>query len=89
MLFSLNSLVTSFVLALYYFKASEAHVTLATKYAEPGQTNFSTAFHVPHGCNGSSTTSIYVTVPQEITTLTPQAVANWVSLLLQYEEICY
>ncbi|KAG2198738.1 hypothetical protein INT47_005423 [Mucor saturninus] len=53
-----------------------AHVTLSPKYAEPGQ-NLSTSFHVPHGCNGSSTTSIFVTIPKEITALTAQSVPNW------------
>jgi uncharacterized protein YcnI len=77
MLFSRNSLIAS-TLAVFSFQASQAHVTLSPKFVEPSQTNLTTAFHVPHGCNGSSTVSIYVTVPQQITTLIPQAVANWV-----------
>lgn len=73
-----NSLIAT-ALTLLFSASTNAHVTLSPKFAEPGQ-NLSTAFHVPHGCNGSATTSIAVTVPNEITVLTPQQVNNWVSL---------
>lgn len=78
MLFSRSSLIAS-TLAVLCFQTSQAHVSLSPKFAEPGVTNFTTSFNVPHGCNGSSTISIQVTVPEEITTLSPQAISNWVS----------
>ncbi|KAI8387033.1 hypothetical protein BD560DRAFT_420224 [Blakeslea trispora] len=55
---------------------SDAHVSMNPKFVEPGQ-SVSTAFHVPHGCNGSDTTSIVVTVPDQVKDVKPQAVANW------------
>ncbi|RCI01878.1 hypothetical protein CU098_009859 [Rhizopus stolonifer] len=68
------SLVFSAALALA--GSVQAHVSLTPKFVEPGQ-NVSTAFHVPHGCNGSDTTSIFVTVPNQVTQVKPQEVANW------------
>ncbi|ORE11215.1 hypothetical protein BCV72DRAFT_327344 [Rhizopus microsporus var. microsporus] len=62
----------------------DAHVSLSPKFAEPGQ-NLTTAFHVPHGCNGSATISVTATVPESITTISPQAVSNW-TLSLQYKD---
>ncbi|KAI9470486.1 MAG: hypothetical protein EXX96DRAFT_584495 [Benjaminiella poitrasii] len=70
-----NSLITA-TFALLLSSMVNAHVTLSPKFVEPDQ-NITTAFHVPHGCNGSSTTSIFVTVPESITILTPEQVVNW------------
>ncbi|KAI9333510.1 hypothetical protein BD770DRAFT_402847 [Pilaira anomala] len=67
------STVTALALAASSVKA---HVSLSPKFAEPNQ-DLNTAFHVPHGCNGSSTVSIKVTVPETITNITAQQVANW------------
>ncbi|KAI8641726.1 hypothetical protein BD408DRAFT_417818 [Parasitella parasitica] len=65
------------VLALFFYALStDAHVNLTPKFAEPGQ-NITTAFHIPHGCNGSATTGIFVTVPDAVTVLTPQQVNSW------------
>lgn len=71
-----NSLIAT-ALTLLFSASTNAHVALNPKFAEPGQ-NLTTAFHVPHGCNGSATTGIMVTVPDVITVLTPQQVNNWV-----------
>ncbi|KAL7321237.1 hypothetical protein PS15m_001027 [Mucor circinelloides] len=70
-----NSLIAT-ALTLLFSASTNAHVGLNPKFAEPGQ-NLTTAFHVPHGCNGSATTGIMVTVPDVITVLTPQQVNNW------------
>ncbi|CAO0789669.1 unnamed protein product [Mucor circinelloides] len=70
-----NSLIAT-ALTLLFSASTNAHVALNPKFAEPGQ-NLTTAFHVPHGCNGSATTGIMVTVPDVITVLTPQQVNNW------------
>ncbi|KAF1807404.1 hypothetical protein V8B55DRAFT_1465376 [Mucor lusitanicus] len=70
-----NSLIAA-ALTLLFSASAQAHVALNPKFAEPGQ-NLTTAFHVPHGCNGSATTGITVTVPDAITVLTPQQVNNW------------
>ncbi|GAN05508.1 conserved hypothetical protein [Mucor ambiguus] len=70
-----NSLIAA-TLTLLFSASTNAHVALNPKFAEPGQ-NLTTAFHVPHGCNGSATTGITVTVPDAITVLTAQQVNNW------------
>ncbi|KAG1467470.1 hypothetical protein G6F56_004399 [Rhizopus delemar] len=44
--------------------------------AHPGK-NLSTAFHVPHGCSGSSTISVTAVVPENIATISAGAVSNW------------
>ncbi|KAI7867263.1 hypothetical protein BDF14DRAFT_1881883 [Spinellus fusiger] len=53
-----------------------AHVTLTPPTAIPGQLVNAT-LNVPHGCNGSPTNDIKVTVPQEVSILTPAPVENW------------
>ncbi|CEP19011.1 hypothetical protein [Parasitella parasitica] len=71
-----SSLIVSTLALFFYASCTDAHVSLTPKFAEPGQ-NLTTAFHIPHGCNGSATTGIFVTVPDAITLLTPQQVNNW------------
>ncbi|KAI8973744.1 hypothetical protein BDF20DRAFT_883885 [Mycotypha africana] len=58
--------------------SSQAHITLSPKFGEPGQ-DVTTAFHVPHGCNGSSTIGISVTLPQQnLGHIVPQTVTDWI-----------
>jgi uncharacterized protein YcnI len=71
-----SSLIVS-ALALLFSASTEAHVSMNPKFGEPGQV-LNTAFRVPHGCNGSSTTAILITVPETVTTIVPKDVANWV-----------
>jgi uncharacterized protein YcnI len=90
------SLIVS-TLALLFSASTEAHVSMNPKFGEPGQV-VDTAFRVPHGCNGSSTTAVLVHVPETITTIVPKDVANWVRyhfrcadkiLTIQYLATCY
>ncbi|EIE91820.1 hypothetical protein G6F47_008006 [Rhizopus delemar] len=67
-------LIASFLVLVS--QLADAHVSLSPKFAEPGQ-NLSTAFYVPHGCNGSATIALTATVPESITAISPQAVTNW------------
>lgn len=71
-----TSLIVS-ALAVLLSAPTEAHISMNPKFGEPGQV-IDTAFRVPHGCNGSSTTGILVNVPETITTIVPKDVANWV-----------
>ncbi|CAO3669007.1 unnamed protein product [Rhizopus stolonifer] len=63
---------------------ASAHVSLTTKFSEPGK-NINTAFHVPHGCSGSSTISVTAVVPESITTVSAGAVSNW-TLSIGYKD---
>ncbi|OBZ88122.1 hypothetical protein A0J61_03827 [Choanephora cucurbitarum] len=64
--------------------SADAHVTLTPKFVEPGQ-NVSTAFHVPHGCSGSDTISISVSVPDQVSNVKPQQLTNW-TLTTEYSD---
>jgi uncharacterized protein YcnI len=52
---------------------------------QPGS-YFNTALRVPHGCNGSSTTGISVSVPNNVYSIKPEVVANW-NLTIQYTNL--
>ncbi|GAA5815214.1 hypothetical protein MFLAVUS_008720 [Mucor flavus] len=66
-------IVSAFAAAI---SSVHAHINLSPKYAEPNQV-LNTMFHVPHGCNGSSTVSISVTVPETVTNITARPVEKW------------
>jgi uncharacterized protein YcnI len=53
-----------------------AHVVIANPQAKAGST-FIAGFRVGHGCAGSPTTTITVTVPDSIITARPQPKAGW------------
>ncbi|KAG0192454.1 hypothetical protein DFQ28_009065 [Apophysomyces sp. BC1034] len=55
---------------------SQAHVGITPPTGKPGQ-SLNASFHVPHGCNGSATTSITVSVPDTVVTILPAQVTNW------------
>ncbi|CAO3668127.1 unnamed protein product [Umbelopsis vinacea] len=62
-----------------------AHVTFTVPSGQPGS-YFNTALRVPHGCNGSSTTGISVSVPNNVYSIKPEVVANW-NLTIQYANL--
>ncbi|KAL0080331.1 hypothetical protein J3Q64DRAFT_1644284 [Phycomyces blakesleeanus] len=68
------SLVLAFVAAMAF--VCNAHVGISPSTGQPGQ-SINGSFHVPHGCNGSATTGLSVSVPSEIVVLTPLPVSNW------------
>ncbi len=53
-----------------------AHVTLAPNQAQAG-TSIRTALRVPHGCDGSATTAIKVTIPEGVVGVKPMPKAGW------------
>ena len=53
-----------------------AHVVIANPQAKAGGT-FIAGFRVSHGCAGSPTNTITVTVPESIVTARPQPKAGW------------
>ena len=56
---------------------ASAHVTASPNKTAPG--SYSTVtFAVPHGCHGSPTTSVSITIPEGIYTVKPTRNANWV-----------
>ncbi len=53
-----------------------AHVVLETKTA-PVNSYFRATFMVGHGCSGAATTSVEVTLPDDITVARPQPKPGW------------
>lgn len=53
-----------------------AHVTLAQQKA-PAGSNYRAVLRVPHGCNGSATTSISVKIPQGMIAVKPKPKPGW------------
>ncbi|KAJ2957553.1 hypothetical protein NQZ79_g6782 [Umbelopsis isabellina] len=64
---------------------SSAHVTFTVYSGQPGS-YLSTALRVPHGCNGSATNSVSVSIPDNVYSIKPQVVANW-NLTIQYKNL--
>ncbi|KAI9017923.1 hypothetical protein CLU79DRAFT_706169 [Phycomyces nitens] len=69
-----SSLVLALVAAMAF--VCNAHVGLSPSTGQPGQ-SINGSFHVPHGCNGSATTGLSISVPSDIVILTPLPVSNW------------
>jgi len=53
-----------------------AHITAQPNEAVAG-TYFETSFNVPHGCDGSSTVAIQVTIPAGVLSVKPQMKPGW------------
>ena len=56
--------------------AASAHVSVTPSSAPAGQTAQLT-FSVGHGCDGSATTALAFTIPEEIVAVTPTVNPNW------------
>ncbi len=56
--------------------ASSAHVTVTPSTTAAGSYSVLT-FSVGHGCDGSSTTSVTIQMPEDIITVTPTRNSNW------------
>jgi uncharacterized protein YcnI len=61
--------------ALIVVPAATAHVTASPAELSTGYTY--TQFSVPHGCDGSATTSISIEIPAGIANVAPEVVAGW------------
>jgi uncharacterized protein YcnI len=68
-------LVCAAVAALIVVPAATAHVTASPAELTTGYTY--TQFSVPHGCDGSATTSISIEIPAGIANVAPEVVAGW------------
>src|SRR6185503_16701429 len=55
---------------------ADAHVTLSPANAAPGA-HLSVHFRVGHGCNGSPTIALTVTIPPGVTQVTPADQPGW------------
>lgn len=55
--------------------SASAHVVLAQKEAQPG--SYQGTLKVGHGCDGSATTAIKVTIPEGVVGVKPQPKAGW------------
>jgi periplasmic copper chaperone A len=53
-----------------------AHVVLETKQAAAAS-NYKAAFRVGHGCSGSPTTTVIVTIPDDVVGIKPQPKPGW------------
>ncbi len=53
-----------------------AHVSLSEQQARPG-TPYSAHFKVGHGCDGSPTTALVISIPDGVTGITPQEKSGW------------
>ncbi len=64
------------MLALAPALAASAHVTASASSTSAGSYSVVT-FSVPHGCDGSATTSIEIEIPAAILSVTPTVNPNW------------
>lgn len=63
-------------LCLAAASAASAHVTVTPDTTASGSYALLT-FGVPHGCEGSSTTSVAIQIPEQITSVTPSVNPGW------------
>ncbi len=68
--------LASAVMSGFLAGPAAAHVTLAPNQAQAG-TAIRTALRVPHGCDGSATTAIKVTIPEGVFGVKPMPKAGW------------
>ena len=67
--------LTAVAVALMVPAAAAAHITLSPTELPAGYTY--AEFSVPHGCDGSATTTVSVKIPAGIASVKPQEVAGW------------
>ncbi|GAA1012232.1 hypothetical protein Aple_008240 [Acrocarpospora pleiomorpha] len=63
-------------LVLFGASAASAHVTVTPSTTAAGSYTVLT-FSVPHGCDGSSTTSVAISMPEQIIAVTPTVNPGW------------
>lgn len=68
--------LTAALLVLAAPVAANAHVSVTPSSAQAGATAQLT-FSVGHGCDGSATTALTFTIPEEIVSVTPTVNPNW------------
>lgn len=72
--FATASLIAAGLLGLA--PAAQAHIVLDQPKAEAG-TYYASAFRVGHGCDGSATTKLTITMPESLVTVRPQLKPGW------------
>ncbi len=73
---SAGLIATAFALTVFTASTAYAHVALTESIADVG-TNFNATFRIGHGCDGSPTKAITVTLPDQVKDATPVAKAGW------------
>jgi uncharacterized protein YcnI len=76
-----NNLLLSILFASLPIAAA-AHVTLAEPQAKPGA-HYLAHFKVGHGCDGSPTTALSITIPEGVSRVEPQAKPGWKAELVR------
>lgn len=72
-----NPLILSAVMfASLYSATASAHATFEQKEATINQ-NYKAVIRIPHGCKGSATTSVSVTLPEGVIKAKPMPKAGW------------
>ena len=69
-----SKIVLAFLLATAL--PTSAHVTLVEPQAQTGG-NFVAQFRIGHGCAGSPTTALTITLPESVVSAKPKAKAGW------------
>ena len=64
------------ILSAILFALANAHVTMNPPVAPAGYSQSN--LRVPHGCNGSDTSSIQVSIPAGLSSVKPTKVSGWV-----------
>ncbi len=68
--------ILALALATLFAVPASAHVTLERKEANPGR-GYKAVLAVPHGCKGSPTTKVTVTIPEGVIAVKPQPKPGW------------
>lgn len=71
----IRAALTAVAVALVVVSTASAHITLSPTELPAGYTY--AEFSVPHGCDGSATTTVSIKIPAGIASVKPQEVAGW------------
>ncbi|KAJ3178993.1 hypothetical protein HDU87_003263 [Geranomyces variabilis] len=72
------SFLTLLALAVTAPLAVQGHASINPKVAVPAS-SVNHAIRIPHGCNGTATTRLEVTIPTNVTGLKPQQMPGWIT----------
>lgn len=71
-----SGIVATTVLFVKFCSPSLAHVTLEKREAQVGS-SYKIVLRVPHGCDGSATTRLNVTIPEGVISVKPMVKPGW------------
>lgn len=72
----LRTLLVGAMSAIFCIGAASAHVTLETREAPVGA-GYKAVLRVPHGCEGTATTSVRVRIPEGVIGVKPMPKPGW------------